>query len=119
MSHLLRLLSTAACLIFLIYLCSTLGGCGDVHVDKNKAMLALRRTEMGALVLGLERYKSEHGTLPPTLIELTNQNGPFTNINASAFEYNPAGAIVSSGKSWLLFTTNPANTNQLIVGRIP
>src|ERR1700730_11185758 len=106
MGHLLKLLTAAACLGALIYIFCDLGGCGAVHSDRNKAMFALRRTELNILLTEEKLYKSEHGTLPATLSELTNSKY-LTNIHVSAFGYNPTAAVVSGGKSWLLFTTNP------------
>jgi hypothetical protein len=93
--------------------------------DEKKRQLSFeqmdREAQLGGLLVAVEEYqKSNGGQLPATLgITITNQIYTNYHYPLSEFNYSPNGTIQAEGKKWLISSTNPANPNELILGRLP
>jgi hypothetical protein len=107
---------TVACLVILI---TILGSGCDMHLDRNKALVIKRRTEIVVLVSSLDTYNKEHGKLPDDLEALTRWNPQLNTINLSIYEYDPEGIPVADAKSCLILAGHPLESNRVFIGRLP
>jgi len=93
-------------------------GC-DVETNSARALHAKHNAAIRRLLVSLEIYKSQNGTLPTTLEELSKDDPQIHDITISDYTYRSKGIPVADGSLWLVTVKDPLETNQLIVGRLP
>jgi hypothetical protein len=103
---------------FLVATALVLFSCG-IESNPRRAEHAKRRNELTCLLLSLEAYKREHGSLPANLAMLAANDTAITNVALEKYEYYPEGKTASDGSRWLLVTEHPVREGEVIVGRLP
>jgi len=93
-------------------------GC-DVETNQNRALYAKHNASIRRMLVSLELYKSQKGTLPSSLQDLRDYDVQIHDISISEYTYNPSGIIVGDHSRWLLAVSNPVHSNEVIVGRLP
>lgn len=93
-------------------------GCG-VETNQARALQAKHNAAIRRLLVSIEIYKSQNGTLPTTLEELRKGDAQIGDIAISDYTYRTNGIAAADGSIWLLAVPNPLQTNAIIVGRLP
>jgi hypothetical protein len=93
-------------------------GC-DVETNQNRALYAKHNASIRRLLVSLELYKSQKGTLPASLQDLRAYDVQIRDISISEYTYSPSGIIVADHSRWLLAVSSPLHTNEVIVGKLP
>lgn len=101
-----------------VFALALLVGCG-VETNQARALQAKHNAAIRRLLVSLEIYKGQKGTLPKSLEELRKDDVQIRDIAISEYTYNPNGIVAADDSIWLLAIPNPLQTNQLIVGRLP